>query len=69
MGYSVQTKDFHYIQWFKWNNKTKETGDSVAAELYDHRVDPYETVNQIGNLTYQATVSNMIELMGSNWSN
>lgn len=45
MGYSMQTKQYHYIQWYRWNNETKEKGAFSASELYDHYSDPSETVN------------------------
>lgn len=46
MGYSVRTKDFHYVQWHTWDNTLNISGDYVASELYDHRIDPNETLNR-----------------------
>ncbi len=48
MGYSMQTKQYHYIEWYHWDNVKKEKGDFAATELYDHFVDPNETENVAG---------------------
>lgn len=40
MGCSVRTADCRYTEW-----RDFETGEVVAKELYDHRVDPLETKN------------------------
>ena len=52
MGYSVRTDRFHYIEWYIWDNKNHIPIDSVSAELYDHRVDPYEKLNRIDEIDY-----------------
>jgi len=44
MGYSIRTETHRYTQW-----RDFRTGDVLAAELYDHRRDPLETVNEVGN--------------------
>ncbi|WP_208888596.1 sulfatase [Polaribacter sejongensis] len=48
MGYSMQTKQYHYIEWYHWDNVKKEKGAFAATELYDHFVDPNETENVAG---------------------
>ncbi len=40
MGRSVRTARYRYTEW-----RDFETGELVAAELYDHETDPLETVN------------------------
>jgi iduronate 2-sulfatase len=67
MGYSVRTKDFHYIQWHTWDNKMKQAGDSVEAELYDHRVDPNETKNRVADGAYQEILPVLKGHMHKNW--
>ena len=42
MGRSVRTARYRYTEWRKF-----KTGKLVAAELYDHQVDPLETVNVV----------------------
>lgn len=45
MGYSIKTKDYHYIEWYYWNDETKEREDYVTCELYDSQSDPDENIN------------------------
>jgi len=48
MGYSMVTKQYHYVEWYHWDNNTKTAGDFAAAELYDSRSDPEENINIAG---------------------
>lgn len=45
MGYSIQTKEYHYVEWYYWDNIAGERGDYVTAELYDNSDDPDENKN------------------------
>ena len=45
MGYSINTPDYHYIEWYDWFPKKGERGDFKVAELYDSINDPTETNN------------------------
>lgn len=45
MGYSVRTLEHHYIEWYEWNNETKERGKFVDVELYSLVTDPDENEN------------------------
>lgn len=45
MGYSLNTKDYHYIEWYTWNHKTGTKGDLRGVELYDRKRDPFEKTN------------------------
>ena len=67
MGYSVQTKDFHYIEWHTWDNARKVAGDSVTAELYDHRVDMHESLNRIDDVGYANDLRILKEYLKQNW--
>ncbi len=69
MGYSVRTKDLHYIQWHTWDNKLKVAGDSITAELYDHRVDPYETLNRVEEPEYEEKLLTLGKHLRNNWNN
>lgn len=42
MGYSVRTARVRYTEWRRW-----ETGEVVAAELYEHTTDPTEMKNAL----------------------
>ena len=45
MGYSINTVEYHYIEWYTWDNKTGTRGELKGVELYDRINDPYETIN------------------------
>jgi len=45
MGYSIKTKNHHYVEWYYWDNETKERGDYVTSELYNSQTDPDENIN------------------------
>jgi len=45
MGYSLNTKDYHYIEWYAWDHKTGTKGELKGTELYDRKLDPYEKIN------------------------
>ena len=48
MGYSAKSVRFNYVEWIKMS-----TGETVARELYDHKVDPMETKNVVGENSYE----------------
>lgn len=45
MGYSLNTKKYHYIEWYGWDHQTKTRAELSAIELYDRLNDPHETRN------------------------
>jgi len=58
MGYSIKTRNYHYVEWYYWNHEAEEKGDLVKAgsrdpaftkyvtnELYNSRTDPDENIN------------------------
>lgn len=51
MGYSVRTDRFRYTEWRDW-----KTGETLARELYDHRLDPDETRNLVDDPAHAADV-------------
>jgi iduronate 2-sulfatase len=59
MGYSVRTDSFRYTQW-----RDFRTGKTIAAELYDHRNDPLETVNVVGRKDFTAIVTEHANRIG-----
>jgi len=38
MGYSLNTKDYHYIEWYTWNHETGLRGKLTDIELYDSKL-------------------------------
>lgn len=57
MGYSINTKKYHYIEWYTWNHKTGTRGELKDIELYDRENDPNETAN----IATQKSLSKVIE--------
>ena len=52
MGHSVRTKRFRYTEW-----TDPADGSLIGTELYDHSIDPHETVNRITDESYAAAAS------------
>ncbi|MDA0350306.1 MAG: sulfatase [Verrucomicrobia bacterium] len=48
MGYTIRTDRFRYTEWRDFNS-----GEIQARELYDHAIDPLETVNVVGQKAYK----------------
>lgn len=64
MGYSIQTQQYHYVEWYEWDADLGEKGQYVTAELYDSINDPEENQNIAkveGNETIVADLSRQIE--------
>ncbi|MBO6518148.1 MAG: sulfatase-like hydrolase/transferase, partial [Bacteroidia bacterium] len=65
MGYSIKTKDYHYVEWYYWDHIQGERGDFVVSELYNSVTDPDENINIAGNpenLEIVKALSNELEL-------
>jgi iduronate 2-sulfatase len=67
MGYSLNTPEYHYIEWYRWDNKKGLKGDFVASELYHRIKDPHETKNLVGLTDYKNVVSNLSEQLEKGW--
>ena len=46
LGYSVKSSRFNYVEWIKMNS-----GETVARELYDHKLDPLRRKNVLENIS------------------
>ena len=55
MGYAMRTNHYRYVRWQEKDDPQKV----IARELYDHRVDPDETVNLAVQTHYQPLVTRM----------
>ena len=53
MGYSIRTQHFRYTEWRSFPHNKR-----LASELYDHRSDPHEMVNQASNATFSLELEN-----------
>ena len=69
MGYSINTKTYHYIEWYDWNPKTGEHGEYRTAELYDAINDPTETINIAQQEEHKAVIKVLSEQLNEGWKN
>lgn len=61
-GYAIRTKDFRYVEWRTWKNDSL-----LSVELYDHRNDPLESVNQIKNVQYKRIAADLSRQLHAGW--
>lgn len=69
MGYSINTHDYHYIEWYGWDAKAGVRKDFVAAELYDRNKDPFETQNLATNSEFKALCTELSTQLVAGWRN
>ncbi|MBX2816357.1 MAG: sulfatase [Saprospiraceae bacterium] len=67
MGYSINTKTHHYIEWYDWDHEAGERGDFQSAELYDVEHDPFETTNVAGDEKQEKIVQNLSAHLSAGW--
>jgi iduronate 2-sulfatase len=58
MGYSLRTATHRYTEWRDW-----KSGATIASELYDHVLDPNETMNVVESTTNQVLVEELKQLL------
>ncbi len=67
MGYSINTPDHHYIEWYTWDHTTGTRGEFVRAELYDRQNDPHEKVNIAGKEENEDLILQLSEQLAGGW--
>ena len=67
MGYSINTKKYHYIEWYAWDPKTGTKGELKNRELYDREADPNETVNISGESALSEIVRGLSDQLEGGW--
>jgi iduronate 2-sulfatase len=67
MGYSMNTKKYHYIEWYTWNHKTGTRGILKNRELFDRKNDPNETINIADKETLSKLVEELSEQLVDGW--
>jgi iduronate 2-sulfatase len=67
MGYSINTREYHYIEWFTWDHVSGTRGEYVAAELYDRLKDPYERVNLAQEEEYTDVIARLSNQLDEGW--
>ncbi len=69
MGYSIKTKNYHFIEWYHWDNETKQKGDYVTSELYNSTLDPEENDNVTSNPENKEIVDALSNQLKLGWQN
>ena len=67
MGYSINTAEYHYIEWFTWDHVSGSKGDYVSAELYDRLNDPYESINVAQEAEYIDVIGKLSTQLADGW--
>lgn len=67
MGYSINTSEYHYIEWYTWNTKTGTRGVLKSKELFDRENDPHETVNVAADPKFSKVVQKLSEQLADGW--
>ncbi|KAJ0179161.1 hypothetical protein K1T71_004873 [Dendrolimus kikuchii] len=65
MGYSIRTKRYRYTEWISFNNTlfTINWNKKHGIELYDHKLDPYESINLRTNKHYKNVINYLSKLL------
>lgn len=66
-GYAIRTNRFRYIEWWNKNKDTDQLKSIRLKELYDHEIDPEETVNVAANPEYKNWVSELESKLKAGW--
>lgn len=67
MGYSINTTEHHYIEWYTWDHQTGTRGELVRAELYDRINDPYEKENIADRKGYGRLIDSLAGQLAAGW--
>jgi len=67
MGYSINTKKYHYIEWYEWNAENGTRGELKDKELYDRETDPNETVNIAAQASFTEIVAQLSAQLAAGW--
>ena len=67
MGYSINTSEYHYIEWYTWDHQNGKRGKLVTSELYDKIKDPTETINLAVTESYQNPIGILSKQLAEGW--
>ncbi len=67
MGYSIRTKNYHYVEWYYWDNIAGERLDYVTNELYDSQHDPDENKNIASDPSKKVVVKELSQRLKDGW--
>lgn len=66
LGYTLQTNQYRYTEWIR-----ESTGDIIARDLFDHKIDPNENHNISGFSENEKIIKELSSLLekGKGWKN
>jgi len=67
MGYSMNTVEYHYTEWYTWDHINGKRNEFVSAELYDRINDPHEKANVFGMKEYSEVNSKLSIQLADGW--
>ena len=67
MGYSRNTPEYHYIEWYTWDHVTGTRGTYAGAELYDRLNNPHESLNIVQEAEHTELVENLSNRLADGW--
>ncbi|MFT5886073.1 MAG: iduronate 2-sulfatase [Arcticibacterium sp.] len=67
MGYSLNTPEYHYIEWYTWDHKNGTKGKLTDIELYDRENDPDEKVNLSSNIELAEIKQSLASQLANGW--
>lgn len=69
MGYSLRTKRYRYTEWVYFQDLTPKWDKLVAAEMYDHHIDPLESLNLAGRSGLENIQEHLRKQLRGGWRN
>jgi len=69
MGYSINTEEYHYIEWYNWDHISGTRGDIVSSELFDRKEDPFETLNLSESESHEKKRMALSGQLAEGWQN
>ena len=67
MGYSINTKKYHFISWYGWDSATCTRGEFKSYELYDKEFDSFETQNLSERADMRDVITTLSNQLASGW--
>ena len=67
MGYSINTDQYHYIEWYSWDHKKGLKGALKDIELYDRINDPFEMTNIANKQETNETRKELANQLSDGW--
>jgi arylsulfatase A-like enzyme len=67
MGYAMRTDRYRYVEWYAWDKSSKSKAEYISSELYDHQVDPNETLNLAQDPSYAEVLESLSSQLNRGW--